>query len=60
MRRWQGQRSTISAGYYGAFVAAAVMALVGALVAFTIRDADAASMRPRDASSEGALAPMAH
>ncbi len=48
-------------GYYGAFVAAAVMALVGALVAFTIRDADAAaSMRPRDASSEGALAPIAH
>ena len=44
-------------GYYAAFVAAAALALVGALAAWTIRDSDAApSMRPAsDPAAEGAV-----
>jgi EmrB/QacA subfamily drug resistance transporter len=48
-------------GYYAAFVAAAILALAGSLIAFTIHDLDAAaSMRPSDASAESAPLPIGH
>lgn len=47
------------AGYYAAFASAAALALIGALIAFTLRDADAAaSMRANAAGAETSPAVM--
>jgi EmrB/QacA subfamily drug resistance transporter len=47
------------AGYYATFVAAAALALIGALIAFTLRDKEAAaSMQANAASGEAAPAVM--